>query len=141
MSKFDDAEQLATLDAEFLSRLHDLVDEVYGERTAPYQDGLILETLIAGIAQHEAHMLLLAGGDTVEEGYKILGSSYEIANEWRQERHATMIRATFDASLIALQETAPQQVLDDRKRVKEEIEHQENLTNKVEPINTKTFAS
>lgn len=141
MSIFDDKEQLMKKDAEFLSKMHQLIEDVYGPRNSPFEDGVVMETLIAGLAQHQANILLMVGGINVEEGYSLLGSSQEQAATWFNARLQALIEKAFESMLIAFNSSAPQSVLDERELIRQELDLDMQSVITEPAANTKILAS
>lgn len=141
MSIFDDKEQLMQKDAEFLSKMHQLIEDVYGPRNSPFEDGVVMETLIAGLAQHQANILLMVGGTNVEEGYSLLGSSQEQAATWFNARLQALIEKAFESMLIAFNSSAPQSILDERDLIRQELDLDMQSVITEPAANTKILAS
>lgn len=141
MRIFQDKEQMAEKDAEFLTKLHQLVNEIYGDRISPFEDGMVLETLLAGAAQHQATMLLQIGATSIEEGYQILGVSEMQAEEWVLNAFKKTLNGMFEIALANFNNSAPQTLLDERDLIRQELDLDMQAAITEQPANTKNFAS
>lgn len=141
MSIFDNKEQLIQKDAEFLSKLHQLVNDVYGVRNTPFEDGMVIETLLAAVAQHQAGILLMVGGTSVDEGYALLETNQQHAEKWLTSTFKHMVESAFEASLVAFNASAPQSIIDERELIRQELDLDMQTAIAETVVNTKTLAS
>lgn len=108
MRVFDDAEAIVKADLQFMKRVMELAEEIYGPTKSTGEDVLILESLLAIAAHREAGMMVSIGAKSIEEAYALLGTHGKKADDERVAFYNKMLNSAFDLLLARTESQAPE---------------------------------